>query len=527
MLDYSEGNPLLGDFFDYNYQSDADYHKRMKELGLRTFQRRALTEHLLMFNKKYQCSSETVANIEKLLDQQAVVIVGGQQAGILSGPLYTIHKIITILKFAKEQELRLQIPVVPIFWIAGEDHDFEEINHIYSIASGKLHKRRVFQENIKKSSVSELSMNKEALTKLVKDLFLDAQETTHTKSLLHELVTLIDNSDSYIDLFSTFIHKLFKNSGIVLLDAHHPELRKLEVPFLKRLVEENQTLNEKFLETSEALKDKGYGEPIERSENNAHLFYHLNGTRLLLERQGNKFTDKQQVFSIGEEELLKLIEQEPHNFSNNVVTRPLMQEFILPVLGFVGGPGEIAYWATLKEAFHLFGFKVPPVIPRLSMTIIEPQIEKWLEKDKLTAIDVVSSGTIIAREQLDFWDEKNKIDETFGKVLAEIERVHLPIKELVSHFDKALEPMAQKNELIIKKEIAFLVQKLEKSVRQKYDHEWMKYDLIEAVLIPNGGLQERSLNILRYLNEYGFMFIDQLLELTYDFNPQHKFIYLR
>ncbi|RXI98112.1 bacillithiol biosynthesis cysteine-adding enzyme BshC [Anaerobacillus alkaliphilus] len=526
MDDYFKGSPLLQDFFDYDYQNDADYSERRIELGLRKFQREALTEHLLMFNKNYQCSTETVVNIEKFLDDRTVVVVGGQQAGVLTGPLYTIHKIITILKFAKRQEELLQVPVLPVFWIAGEDHDFEEINHIYSVDAGKLHKRKVKEENQTKKSVSELTLNKDAITKLVRDLFLDTSETIHTKSLVNEIHSLIVNSETYIDLFAAFIHKLFKHSGIILLDSHHPDLRKLEIPFFKQLVEENQSLNEKFLHTSEAFLAKGYGEPIERAENNAHLFYHLNGTRLLLERQEHVFVGKQQVFSIGKEDLVKLIEEEPHNFSNNVVTRPLMQEFLLPVLAFVGGPGEIAYWATLKDAFHLFNFKVPPVVPRLSMTFVEPHIEKWLEKGSSTALEVVSSGTIRAKDQLDYWNEKHQIDAALHNILDQVERIHLPLKELVLKFDKGLEPMALKNELIVKKELTYLAQKIEKSVRQKYDHEWAKFELIESNLIPNGGLQERSLNILKYLNEYGSTFVEELLELQYDFNNQHKFIYL-
>ena len=528
MKDYIEGKQPLQSLFDYCYKEEIDYSKRRQELRQREFPREALTEHLLEFNKKYQCSSKTVTNIEKLLDENSVVVVGGQQAGVLTGPLYTIHKIITILKLAEMQELKLQVPVVPVFWIAGEDHDFDEINHLFSVGSDKLHKRKIHQVNGGKNSISDLKLDKEALKKLVVEVFLDSNETSNTSALLNEINKSIVESDTYIDFFSSLIHKLFKDSGIVLIDSHNQQLRKLEVPFLKKLVEGNEALNKGFLHRANELFNSGYGEPIERSENNAHLFYHLDGTRLLLERKNEYlFSDKQQVCSFTKEELLSLVETEPQNFSNNVVTRPLMQEFLLPVLTFVGGPGEIAYWASLKEVFHSFGFKVPPVAPRLSLTIVEPQIVKWLDNDESAIISVIKDGIITERNNIAYWNERRLIEETLHHAIGEVEKITAPLKELVTHFDKGLEKLAQKNELIIKKEISFLAQKIEKSVRHKYEHEWLKFDLIEANLLPNGGLQERSLNIVKYINEYGLDFVTKLVELPYEFNDTHKIIFLK
>jgi bacillithiol synthase len=526
--DYIEEKQPLRDFFDYSHQRQSDYIERQKELSGRNFQREALALHLLNFNKKYGCSSETVMNIEKLLDENSVVVVGGQQSGILTGPLYTIHKIITIIKLAKAQETKLCVPVVPVFWIAGEDHDFEEINHIYSIGRSKIQKRKVNQQNNRKKAVTDLELDKEALTSFVIDVFLDNHETIHTSTLLDEIKNYISISNNYVDFFSFFIHKLFKDSGIVLLDSHNKELRKLEVPFLKKLIEENEVMHQKFLHRANELSENGYGEPIERSENNAHLFIHFEGTRLLLERENSSlFTDKRCLCSYTKEELVSLVEREPEKFSNNVVTRPLMQEYLLPVLAFVGGPGEIAYWASLKEVFHLFNFKVPPVVPRLSMTFVEPHIAKLVEKDDLSIKEIILNGIKSSRNQLTYWEEKSKVEAALENALTELEKVHRPLKTLVNQYDKGLERLANKNQLIIKKELSFLAQKIEESIRKKYDDEWLKLDMIEANIRPNDGLQERSLNIIKYINEYGFDFVHHLIKLPYELNDTHKLIYLK
>lgn len=527
MNDYHLGYQPLQKFYDYSYQSDNDYIQRYNELKNRDFQRVALAEHLVAYNKRFGCTSETVTNINKLVDPSSVCVVAGQQAGILTGPLYTIHKIITVLKLAKEQEKKLNVPVVPIFWMAGEDHDFAEINHLYSIDSGKLTKRKINQQNDGQAAISNLEIDKGEVTTFIRELLRDCKESAFTKDLIKNINDALETSIYYSDFFSFIIHQLFKKTGIVLLDSHDKQLRQLEKPFFNELINKNDSLNAKFLETANQLYENGYGEPIERGDNNAHLFFHFQGKRLLLERnRDHLFSDKRSLFVFTKEELLQLVAKEPENLSNNVVTRPLMQEYLLPVLAFVGGPGEIAYWATLKEVFHLFSFKVPPIVPRLSMTLIEPRIKKYLEEFQLPEENVLATGTTAARQQLAMLEHKQQIDETLQQTLDQVEKLHQPLKELVKTYDNGLEALANKNELIIKKEINFLVDKIQKSVSQKYRHESVKLDLIDANLKPRGGLQERSLNVIYYLNEYGLDFVERLNDLPLQFNDKHKLVYL-
>lgn len=527
MKDYRLGYQPLQKFYDYSYLDDYDYMQRYNELKKRDFQREAVAEELVKYNQRYGCSTETVRNINKLVDPSSVCVVAGQQAGILTGPLYTIHKIITVLKLAKEQEKKLNVPVVPVFWMAGEDHDFDEINHLYSIDSGKLAKRKINQQNDGKAAISNLEIDKGEVTTFIRELLRDCRETAFTKDLIKNINDSLEKSIYYSDFFSFLIHQLFKKSGIVLLDSHDKQLRQLERPFFNEIIYKNDSLNDIFLKTANQFYENGYGEPIERSENNAHLFYHFQGKRLLLERtRDHLFSDKHSIFAFTKDELLQLVAKEPENLSNNVVTRPLMQEYLLPVLAFVGGPGEIAYWATLKEVFHLFSFKVPPIVPRFSITLIESQIHKYLEEFQLPVEDVLVAGTTAARQQLAMTKHKQQIDDTVQRTLEQVEKLHKPLKELVKTYDKGLEALANKNELMIKKEITFLAERIQKSVRQKNQHESIKFDLIEANLKPRDGLQERSLNVVYYLNEYGLDFVERLNELPLQFNDNHKLVYL-
>ena len=129
--DYLAGVPEIQRFFHYRYQHSADYQARLIELNKRTFMRKELAECIEKYMERFPSSTEVKMSLEKLKKENSAVIIGGQQAGILTGPLYSIHKVISIIALARQKEKELNIPIVPIFWIAGEDHDFQEVNHIY------------------------------------------------------------------------------------------------------------------------------------------------------------------------------------------------------------------------------------------------------------------------------------------------------------------------------------------------------------------------------------------------------------
>ena len=138
--DYINGTFPTEKGFSYPLQADDVFYRRLRDIKERTYPRRELVEYLSSYHQQFHASPETFDNIEKLLDPESVVVVGGQQAGLLTGPLYTIYKIISVIKLAKEQERKLGVPVVPLFWIAGEDHDIAEVNHVYIAEDGKIKK---------------------------------------------------------------------------------------------------------------------------------------------------------------------------------------------------------------------------------------------------------------------------------------------------------------------------------------------------------------------------------------------------
>src|SRR5690625_4810118 len=152
IIDYLNKHDSLKSFVDY---PTFDLEQRLKDLREQSFDRNALTKVLQAMNKKWKAPKETLENIERLKQHDSVVVIGGQQAGLLTGPLYTVNKIISIIKLAKEQEVTLQVPVVTVFWIAGEDHDFAEINHIFSYKDQNVYKQTIKQQEINKRAITD------------------------------------------------------------------------------------------------------------------------------------------------------------------------------------------------------------------------------------------------------------------------------------------------------------------------------------------------------------------------------------
>jgi bacillithiol biosynthesis cysteine-adding enzyme BshC len=523
--DYIQNTNNMDALFDYPSFDSYSFEERAAEIKGREFQRERLYSYLWDYHHRFPISEKIKTNIEKLKQPEAVAVVGGQQAGLLTGPLFTIHKCISIIKLAKEQEERLQIPVVPIFWIAGEDHDYDEINHVFTKVNGRT-KKNSFPSSYERRPLSQHEVDHEQLKQWTRDVVRQMGETKHTGELLRLFEDLIDQSASLTDFFANVLITLFKEEGLVLLDSGDTRLRELESEFFQRLVKSNEELDHAFTAGIEQIDAHGYPIPIERQKHNAHLFYHHNDERILLFRdEEGRFRGKNNESTLSAEELLDIAKEQPHLLSNNVVTRPLMQEHLLPTLAFIAGSGEIAYWGVLKPVFHHFGFSIPPIVPRLSLTIIDKKIEKIIGEKNLSVAAILDRGI---EEDKERWYQKQKkwnVQDATMDAKAKIEEFHQDLRYLAVDIDKGLDALARKNRTILLSQIEFLEKKMEQSIRAKYEHELRKFDEIELELLPNGIPQERVWNILYYLNHFGPTFVDDLLEGEYKINGKHKLIY--
>ena len=509
-------------FYDYTLSAES-YTQRLAELQNRSYQRQELARTIRSFMEPFGISDAAAAHLDELSDN-GVAVVGGQQAGLLTGPLYSVHKAITVILLAKQQRKELGVPVIPVFWVAGEDHDIEEINHIFTEQDGRPVKQQYPERYVLKSMASDTEYDAEQMAEYIRLVFRDYEETAYTKELLEEVLTSAEQEHTFTKFFVRLMNNLFQKHGLLFIDSADKTLRQLESGYFKKLITESKTIAEKISLKERLFEEQGFGTPIQAAENAAHLFYVHETGRVLLIRKDDVFVNETAGLRFTAEELIAIAEQTPWKLSNNVATRPIMQDMVFPVLAFVGGPGEIAYWSLLKDAFNHLEMKMPILVPRISITLVTSETQHALKKSELT-VDQVMTGEVISR-RAQFLDEQK--DVKLEQILQETENViqeqYNKIEQHIS--DKDLKSLAEKNRAYHLRQLTYLRDKSEDALLRKYAAAIRNYSLVEGDLYPERNLQERTYTPYPYLNVYGPALIDDLLNASLPINGQHVVICL-
>ncbi|WP_028782678.1 bacillithiol biosynthesis cysteine-adding enzyme BshC [Thalassobacillus devorans] len=525
--DYRNSMERVQDKFHYHPFQSSVFAKRKEDLKEQSCQRGELVHVLQEINEEWDAPRSTVENIDRLKDPESTVIIGGQQAGLITGPLYSVHKLISIIDLARKAEKECGTPVIPVFWIAGEDHDFDEINHLFLPKENRMKKYQVGQVPVQKASVSDLPLEHEAVETWLADLFTQLEETGYSKDLHHEIKQELYQSESYVDFFARMIYKLFRQEGVVLVDSHHPKFRKLESAHFKTMIHNQTQITQGVYAAWQQNMQQGYPVSLDCDLSDAHLFLHQDGDRILLiTGEDGRYYGKQQEVVLTKEELLEIADQEPERLSNNVVTRPLMQELMFPTLAFIGGPGEISYWSVLKPAFEAIGLKMPPVVPRLSFTFIDRKAAKYMETFQLKVKDVIERG--VAHEKTAWLTSQSypPLEVITDQVKMEIERIHQPLREKAADIRSDVAQLAEKNLAYLFQDIEFLEKRMSKAIEEKHANELRKFDYLDLALHPGGGLQERMWGVLPWINQFGWNIFEEILHHEMRFETPHYGIYM-
>lgn len=522
--DYINGEEKLSRYFSYPPEQ-ASFGKRHRMLQGHAVDRTALSQVLRSNMEPYGISPKAEENL-KHFQEGASVVITGQQAGLLTGPLYTIHKAISTIVLAREAQQQLSDKVVPVFWVAGEDHDLAEISHLYREIHGRVEKLNFPHAEYGKKTATTARLNKKEIRNFLEEYFRSLPETAHSKQLQQLVFGFLETSATYTEFFSAMLNHFFKEEGLLFIDAAHPEMRKYESGYFKQLIRHASEISEVVYATEQELMAMGYNAPLSAERDAANLFITVKEERILLKRDTDGFTGNEGKVRFSEKELLDIADQNPELLSNNVVTRPLMQEMVFPVLAFVGGPGEIAYWAVLKEAFERMDMEMPVIMPRLGMTFINRRTQVLLEKYDLTFDDIVidRKASVLKAELLDSIREK----EAEGLVVSletTIQKEYETIRKKFTDVSKGLAPLVEKNLQFHLKQLDFLKNKLEDEVVMQNSVQFGHYDLLENELLPNGSPQERIFNPIPYMNDIGPDLVDRLLALDFKYDKNHKIIY--
>jgi len=501
--DYISGNESLKNLYDFTPDLPG-ISAAIEKRKTYPVNRQILVQSLKQQYSGYFDKSENKKveeNINALLDEKTFTITTGHQLNIFTGPLYFIYKIVNAISYA--QILKGQHPenhFVPVYWMATEDHDLEEINHFH-----------IWGKTLKwddKQAGATGRMNPHSLETVIEELGTLMENSPNGKDLVALFRNAYLGHKTLADATRYIVNELFKDYGLVVIDGDHPELKKALIPVLEMDIFNNTSF--KAINATIDILQKNYKLPLSPREINVFYLGKNTRNRIVSDNGLYKVLDSDKSWT--EDELITELHQNPENFSPNVVLRPMYQELILPNLDYVGGNSEIAYWLELKAAFDVANVFYPQVLVRNSALIIGKKAAEYLEMLKLKPEEI-----FLSLEDLKFrFYAVNELEHDSEKdaaiILDQFEKLRNDLQGLPS--DLAANIVKQMN-LQVKE-----VKKWKSDIHQKQlelqEKKVAKIDKIYASFYPEGELQERYDNFIPYYLQYGKDWIEMLVK---EFNP--------
>jgi bacillithiol biosynthesis cysteine-adding enzyme BshC len=514
----------VSDFYEYDPAEDESFKTRHRYLRDHyTGDREMLANILKKYNQSIDCGQETLKNIELLSKKGTGTIITGQQAGTFTGPLYTIHKAVTTILLAREARNITGDEVVPLFWVASEDHDFNEINYMNFInTDNELESIRLSGDYIA-TSVGDIPVDEEVF-KLIEQLNTKTYDTDFKEKIINDLSKWAKEADDLAEWFSRIMLNLFKNYGLIIFDPMWTEFRELSTDIYQEIIYKQPKLKESFKQTNQRLKELDYSQQITKDRTNTNLFVYIERERNSLLTIDNEFKTRNEKLLTDQRGIIEMIKKHPESFSPNVVLRPLVQEYLLPTLAYVGGPGEIAYHGQLKDLYSIFNLQMPILYPRESITIVESRLASYMEKYDLQKEDILNSRLDQSlEEELALRDDLD-IPERFNEIKEKFSNEYQGLIEDISEIDQNLEKLGEENLERIIGQVDYLEEKTEQFHKRNSKTLVRQFKKLKTNLLPKGKLQERVLNIFPYLLKYDYNLINDLVNY-FELSFEHRLYY--
>jgi len=509
--DYFYAFGKVDEFYNGDFRDPTAFQNQMEKVKSRTLPRKKVAATLKAQNQKYGCGVKTQKNINKLLDQQTYAVVTGQQVGLFSGPLYTIYKTLTAIKLAQYLNQNSEVCVVPIFWMASDDHDFQEINHIHILDKNNQIQKiqyasETFADRIPASNIL-LTSN---IERCLQELDVSTHDTEFKKDVLYDLSDAYQSGRSFADAFAVWMTRLFKSHGLIFMDASHPDFKALGKQVFHQEIAEDSPSTQQALEASGKLHDKNYKSQIQLHDGILNVFF-VDRQRQTIKIKDSDFYIKGIERAVTKTELLDQVETSPHRFSPNVLLRPMYQDALLPTVAYIGGPSEIAYFAQMKGIYECFNLPMPVVYPRKTVTLLENRMDRILSRYALTVPDMWQNVDRIITKIV-----KRQIPESIGDALnaatSHIQQDFASIKKEVAFFEPTLEQPVMRTLGKLNHQLHALERKIQQASKNKNEVVTRQIQTVHNRLYPDNRLQERVFNIVPILMKHGYTVADRLIE---------------
>lgn len=487
-LDYIEGKKELSPFYTHrpNIESFADV---IAQKDFPSENRKTLVEMLLKQYANQEVSYAVSENIKSLESKHTFTVTTGHQLNLFTGPLYFIYKIVSTINLAKQLNQRYpDSHFVPVYWMATEDHDFDEINYF------KMDGKKFQWKTDQAGAVGEFKLD-DSFKQFLKEVpfaakvFQDAYTSSKT---LGEAVR-------------KYVNELFGSEGLLIVDGNEPEFKREFQSIILSDLFDHQPFK-KASSTSEELEKIGYKSQIFPREIN--LFYLDKSLRERIERVENGFAVINTSIRFTEEEIRNEVETNPERFSPNVVLRPLYQEMILPNLAYLGGPSEVVYWLQLKGVFDFFKIPFPMLLPRNFALIVNPSVKRKMEQLEWGVMDLFRDYD---KWKNAFVHAQSSIDIDLVKQKEVVASLFDKKGEEAKYLEKTLENAFEAGKVRSMKIWDQMARKLRKAEERRLHIQLERAIAIQDFVLPGGSPQERVVNMQQfYLNDPEL--IKQLLE---------------
>ena len=457
-------------------------------------------------NESFGTGAATLEQLDKL-EKGAVAIVTGQQVGLFSGPAFAFYKALTAIQIT--EELRHGgISAVPVFWMATEDHDLEEVRHVSWFQRGEL-KRFELPAVVNGGK----PVGRIALGPQIEEPAHEAAELLAAQGselLAHLLRESYGPGETYGSAFAKLFARLFAQQGLILMDPLDPELHRVAAPIYSRVIEDRDALNEKLLERGKELNRSEFDAQVKVTAKSTLLFYMGEGSRQAISASGATFQAGEKSWA--REELLNLTQKEPQSFSPGALLRSVVQDYLLPTAGYIAGPAEISYFAQSSVVYeHVLG-RMPVILPRAGFTLVDAKAAKLLRRYKLSVEDIWA-GPQEVRRKMERASVPLRLAKDFDRNRKQVERMLARLGKQIEILDATLQGAVDTSV----KKIEYQMEKLRRKAGRAQDQKTRLLagheQYLESLLYPHKTLQSRELCLLPFLARWGVGGLSELQKL--------------
>jgi len=456
-------------------------------------------------NRAWDASSKTLENIDRLR-AGASALVTGQQVGLFGGPLFSLFKALSTVKLAGETT-QAGSDCIPIFWLATSDHDLDEIRHVSFLGTdGSLQKFSATTRGLPDAPVGTVTFGAEIepLVEAAASLLGDSEVTKFLREAYRP-------GENFGSAFARLFSRLFAQWGVVLLDASDPELHRLAAPIYGAAIERAAELDEALLARGRELEAAGYHQQVKVTPSSTLLFTLRQGARVPVHRRaiagGTDFLVNDETIS--QPELLGRIASQPEQFSANVLLRPVVQDYLLPTLAYVGGAAEIAYFGQGAVVYQALLGRATPILPRLSATIVENKPQVLLERYRLTVPDVFHAVEAV-RETLAKHTLPADLQSAFDGAESSLRQSLGAIQQSLERLDKTLIEAATNAGSKMQHQLEQLRSRAARAELRQSEILGRHAELLSNALYPNKVLQEREIGGVYFVARHGTELLQNL-----------------